>query len=702
MSRAAQFHDGGKDVLDALIDLSPIEVGFSCDGVIVNVNQVFLNMFGYGTADEICSQSLLNLVAPSSREEVAARIKRRAQGLDVENNYEINGLRKDGSEFSLLVSAKRVETSEGPRTLTFFIDLSEQKRIEHDLQAANEKLHTVIEKAPLRVFWKDLDLRYLGCNTAFANDAGLSSPAELVGKDDFQMGWGDQAELYRQDDHRVIDSDQAKLGFEEPQTTPDGRQIWLRTSKVPLHDANGKVIGVLGIYDDITEQKNNEAKIHQLAFYDALTELPNRRLLADRLQQAFAASVRSGQHGAVLFLDLDNFKTLNDTKGHDIGDLLLSEVAKRLAASVRDGDTVARLGGDEFVVVLESLSAMSSEAAAQAGLVAEKIRDALSQPYVLNHYVYHTSTSIGIVLFKGYQQSMEDVLKFADAAMYQAKNAGRNAIRFYDPEMQASIEARAELEGALRHALELQQFSLHYQIQMDSRDQPLGAEALLRWQHPQHGPVSPAQFIPLAEETGHIIPIGLWVLHTACAQLKAWQKNELTRDLVLAVNVSAKQFRMPDFVEQLQYALEKTGARPAQLKLELTESTVLVNVQDTIAKMHELKQLGISFSMDDFGTGYSSLQYLKRLPLDQLKIDRSFVRDLVADSSDKAIVRTIVAMSQGLGLQVIAEGVETEEQRDILLDMGCTEFQGYLFGKPLPLAKFETLLGEISAEKCDQ
>jgi len=685
-----------KAFFNALIELSPIGVGFSNDGVIFNANQVVLKMFGYDELEEICNQSLLKLIAPHCRDAVMDRIRRRAQGLAVENIYETTGLRKDGTEFPVLVSARRVETPEGVRTLSFFVDLTEQKRNEYALKESNEMLHAVIENAPIRVFWKDRELRYLGCNTAFALDAGKGSPAEVIGKDDFQMGWRDQAEGYQLDDRKVIESDKPKLAFDESQTAPGGQQKWLRTSKVPLHSAEGKVIGVLGIYDDITEQKRNEAQIHQLAFYDSLTKLPNRRLLMDRLQQAFAAGTRNGHYGAVLFLDLDNFKTLNDTRGHEVGDQLLTEVAQRLNTCVRDGDTVARLGGDEFVVVLESLHPILDEAATQADQVAEKIRDVLSQPYQLADYTYYTTPSIGIVLFRGHQDTLDDVLKYADTAMYQAKTAGRNTIRFYDPVMQAAIEARADLEEELRHALERQQLSLHYQIQMDSRNRPLGAEVLLRWQHPERGQISPAQFIPLAEETGLIVLIGLWVLQTACAQLKAWQRDALTRDLTLAVNVSAKQFRSADFVAQVQRTLVETGAKPGLLKLELTESIVLENVADTITKMRELKLLGVSFSLDDFGTGYSSLQYLKRLPLDQIKIDQSFVQDIVSDPNDAAIVQTIIAMSEVLGLNVIAEGVGTEAQRDFLDMRGCHAFQGYLFGKPMPLQDFQARLKELS------
>ncbi|KAF0204837.1 MAG: PAS/PAC sensor-containing diguanylate [Gallionellaceae bacterium] len=445
---------------------------------------------------------------------------------------------------------------------------------------------------------------------------------------------------------------------------------------------------------DITERKQSEQQIHQLAFFDALTRLPNRRLLMDRLQQALAVSVRNGQLGAIMFLDLDHFKTLNDTKGHEIGDLLLIEVAARLLSCVRDGDTVARLGGDEFVLVLETLGSKGHEAATQAERVAEKIQAALGQPYQLKERSHHTTWSIGIVMFKGHKDSVEDLLKYADIAMYQAKTAGRDAIRFYDPETQSAIETRADMETELRLALENHQFQLYYQIQVDSSHRPLGAEVLLRWIHPERGLISPLQFIPLLEESGMIVPVGLWVLQAACAQLRTWQGSALTRDLTLAVNVSAKQFRQSDFVVRVQRALLESGAKPSHLKLELTESMVLENLENMIAKMRELKLLGLSFSLDDFGTGYSSLQYLKQLPLDQIKIDHSFVRDIAVDANDAAIVQAIIAMSDALALNVIAEGVETEEQYEFLDKHGCHAFQGFLFGKPLPLEQFEASLLE--------
>ena len=446
------------------------------------------------------------------------------------------------------------------------------------------------------------------------------------------------------------------------------------------------------IRDEVERRKVSEEAIKNLAFYDPLTGLPNRRLLIDRLRQAIASSVRSGREGALLFIDLDNFKNINDTLGHDIGDLLLQHSAQRLKSHIREGDTVARLGGDEFVVMLKDLSKQPIEAATQTKAVGEKILAELNKPYQLATHEYHSTASIGATFFSDQGQSEEELLKRADIAMYQAKKAGRNTLRFFNPKMQDIIDARVALESDLCKALENRQFHLYYQIQVDSSHRYIGAEALIRWLHPERGLVSPAQFIPMAEETGLILPIGQWVLETACAQLKAWQQDALTSDLVLAVNVSANQLRQTDFVAQVQSLVRRHTVNPKLLKLELTESMLQENIEETIATMNVLKEIGIRFSLDDFGTGYSSLQYLKRLPLDQLKIDQSFIRNIAIDSSDKAIVRTVIAMAHSLNLDVIAEGVETEEQRQLLLGKGCTHYQGYLFGKPVPIEQFDKLL----------
>ena len=442
----------------------------------------------------------------------------------------------------------------------------------------------------------------------------------------------------------------------------------------------------------VNEIKQAADEIERLAFYDSLTGLPNRRLLLDRLKSALASSHRSGRKGALLFVDMDNFKELNDTLGHDMGDLLLQQVAQRLEACVRECDTVTRLSGDEFVVMLEDLSEQALEAATQTKVIGNKILATLNQPYQLATHNYRSTPSIGATLFNGHEQYTEELIKQADIAMYHVKSSGRNALCFFDPQMQANISAHVSLEGELRNALEIQQFQLHYQIQVDSSGHPIGAEALIRWLHPERVLVSPAQFIPLAEETGLILPIGQWVLETACAQLNAWQQNALTRNLILAVNVSAKQYRQAGFVSQVLASIQRHTINPSLLKLELTESMLLDDIEDAIATMNALGEIGVQFSLDDFGTGYSSLQYLKRLPLYQLKIDQSFVRDIAFDMHDRSIVRTIIAMAKSMDLKVIAEGVETEEQRFILLNNGCTHYQGYLFGKPIPIEEFEKLL----------
>lgn len=465
---------------------------------------------------------------------------------------------------------------------------------------------------------------------------------------------------------------------------------WLTITAVKSKE--GEVRHYVGTFTDISVRKHAEEDIRQLALYDPLTKLPNRRLLRDRLVLAFNTSMRNNCFGAVIFIDLDNFKNLNDTKGHEMGDLLLVEVAGRLSGNVRDCDTVARAGGDEFILILTDLNERADAAAAQAERIAEKILDALRQPYRLADYEYHSSASIGISLFLDHEIGVDELFRRADTAMYRAKSAGKNALCFFDPAMQAALESRILMENELRHAIGNHQLYLHFQAQVDPERHIHGAEVLLRWLHPQRGMVSPADFIPLAEECGLILQIGPWVLAQACAQLKAWEADPRSNGLQLAVNVSALQFRQNDFVAQVERIIQESGANPARLKLELTESALVDDVETCIHKMAELKLLGISFSLDDFGTGYSSLSYLKRLPIKQLKIDQSFVRDIATDPNDEAIVRTIIAMAESMRLDVIAEGVETEGQFSFLARNGCTAFQGYLTGKPVPIEQFEALL----------
>ena len=476
----------------------------------------------------------------------------------------------------------------------------------------------------------------------------------------------------------------------------NGEPFWGSLRGVAL-DANSPQRGSFWVLEDVTERKATESAINNLAYFDSLTQLPNRRRFLDRLKQARAASARHHRGGALLFLDLDDFKSLNDTLGHDIGDLLLQQVAFRLLACVRREDTVARMGGDEFVVLIEDLSPLVQEAAEQARAVGETILEALNHPYQLNQYEYFSSPSIGISLFSEPLQSStdssgDDLLKQADIALYQAKGGGRNTLRFFDPDMQAAAALRASLESGLREALQKKQFELHYQPQIDDQGRYAGAEALLRWQHPERGMIFPSEFVALAEDTGLILPIGEWVLETACRQLVTWAMGSATDRLTIAVNVSARQLHDRNFVETVLSVLERTGANPRLLKLELTESLLVNEVEEVIAKMLRLRDRGVGFALDDFGTGYSSLTYLKRLPLDHLKIDQSFVRDILTDGNDATIAKMVIVLADSMGLGVIAEGVETQDQRDLLAYQGCYIYQGYLFGRPAPVADFERVM----------
>ena len=465
-----------------------------------------------------------------------------------------------------------------------------------------------------------------------------------------------------------------------------------------IRDQHGVVQHYVSTQSDISARKQAEEEIRQLAFYDPLTKLPNRRLLFDRLRHAIAGAGRSGQVGALMFIDLDNFKTLNDTLGHDQGDLLLRQVAQRLPECVRSSDTVARLGGDEFVVMLEALSSNVEDAARKVQVIGESILTALNRPYQLTARPYHCTPSIGITLLVDHQLTIDEVLQRADLAMYQAKAAGRNTLRFFEPQMQTLVTARAEMEHQMQQALQQGDFELYYQPQVDRAGRVIGAEALLRWNHARDGLVLPEQFIELAEHTGFILPLGAWVLRTACRQLAAWAADPALRELTLAVNVSPRQFRQPDFVAQVEAGLREAGADPRRMKLELTESLMLDDIASVIEKMSALKHIGIGIALDDFGTGYSSLSYLKRLPLDQLKIDRSFARDVLQDPNDAAIARIIVVLGHTLGLTIIAEGVETDEQRSFLADNQCNAFQGFLFSRPLPEAEFRSQVRQRAME----
>lgn len=527
--------------------------------------------------------------------------------------------------------------------------------------------------------------RILAVNDNFQRDFGWAR-AEMEGQTAIEVGlWVDP--LQRQQWAEMLGRHGRTLNFETIWRHRNGelRNVSIAGERIEL---DGEPC-ILAYTTDITERKAAEEQIQRLAFFDPLTTLPNRRLLMDRLDQAMVSSGRHQRQAALLFIDLDNFKTLNDTHGHDKGDLLLQQVGARLVHCVREGDTVARLGGDEFVVMLEDLSNNAIEAATQAEIVGRKIVGALGESYAIGPLSFSSTPSIGVTLFGAQHENIEEPLKRADLAMYQAKSAGRNTIRFFDPRMQAMVAARADLERDLRRALQRNEFTLHYQPQVQRGGLVSGVEVLLRWAQPERGMVAPAEFIPLAEETGLIIPLGATILELACQQLARWAGKPGMAHLTLSVNVSPRQFQQEDFVQQVLDVLERTRAPAQRLKLEITESLLIANVDDVIAKMTALKARDVGFSLDDFGTGYSSLSYLKRLPLDQLKIDQSFVRDILEDPNDAAIARMVIVLAESLGLEVMAEGVETIEQQQALHAQGCHAYQGYLYSPPLSLEDYE-------------
>ncbi len=654
-------------------------------------------IFGY-SAPYAQGKSILELVVePREHSAIEGRLKQFISN-DIKSikadRFEMLAVRVDGQRIPVEVAVIALKRY-GEYVFTGFVrDLTERGKYIEELRVS-----AITFNSQEGIVIADGEANILRVNKAFVDITGYSAE-EVVGRSP-QLLHSDQhdKEFYASICKFVEESD----GWEG--------EVWGRRKNgdaVPLHltvtairDRAGagnmcagenKATNYVLAFSDITRNKKDADEIYNLAFFDPLTGLPNRRLLMDRLSQAVATSGRTGQKAALLFLDLDNFKSLNDTLGHDFGDLLLKQAAQRLKHSLRAEDTVARIGGDEFVIILQNLGDEGSDAPAQTEAVANKILSALNQPYSLHDHECFSSASVGATVFESSVEEIDELLRQADIAMYQAKKSGRNMLRFFDPQMQENINQRANLENALHNAIEKNQFQLYYQLQVDNKNQPVGAEALIRWQHPVLGTVPPQDFIPLAEESGLIIPIGHWVIKTACEQIRCWQNNPLTADLTVAVNISPRQFYQPSFVDEVLDCLAETGIDSGALKFELTEGLILDNVDEAIAKMKELRRAGVLFSLDDFGTGYSSLAYLTKLPLSQLKIDQSFVRNIGINDTDSIIIKTIIGMSKSLGFEVVAEGVETQHQYAFLEALGCQLFQGYLFSRPLAVGEFEELL----------
>ncbi len=676
----------------ALVEWSPIGIGVHQHGRVVYANPAAVAMLGATQESELIGLPVRELIDPRYQSKVAARIAEGyAKGVPLPVEIE-KFLRRDGKTIDVEIQATPITHGGEPAIQVNFIDVTERNKNEARLRESEARFRTLIELSSDWYWEQDENFRFTLIGGQVYNSTGMNA-SQHMGKTRWEIASVNMTEADWDAHRKVIGAHQAFRDLEIQRPSTGSTMHWACISGSPMFDTNGEFRGYHGIGRDISVQKQSAEEIHRLAFYDALTGLPNRRLLLEQLKKALHSNSRHHQHGALLFIDLDNFKTLNDTMGHDVGDLLLQQVAHRLVGCVRESDTVARLGGDEFVIVLEDLEPALHSAAAQADSAGKKILFTLNQPYDLAGREHHSSPSMGITLFDSHSSSVDELLKQADLAMYQAKAAGRNTLRFFDFSMQTELESWVAMEFDLRDGLQGgEELVLYFQPTVGADGLITGAEALVRWQQPDRGLVMPEHFIALAESTGLIVPLGRWVMTMACEQLAQWAKRPETAHLSLAVNVSARELREPTFVPQVLKCLEQWAIAPNRLRIELTESVLAHRVDDIIVKMNALKAHGIGFSLDDFGTGYSSLSYLKLLPLDLLKIDRSFVRDVLNDPNDAAIARTIVALGTSLGLSVVAEGVETEDQRDFLAGIGCFAYQGFLFGSPVPIDQFEEFL----------
>jgi diguanylate cyclase (GGDEF)-like protein/PAS domain S-box-containing protein len=659
----------------------------SPEGKPLAANRAALNILGYDSLDD------LKAVVTSVREHIwidsdeLASFNRQISAQGVLQGFKCRFWRKNNTIIWCSLSARRVYDADGRYLYLegFIIDITEHIQAEMELRESEERYRTAFQTSLDGIAINHLgDGRYIDCNQAFLNILGYERE-EVIGRTAQQLGiWIDP--LDRRKVFEMVLQNSSCRRLEAKFKKKSGEVFWGEMSASEM-----KIDGVpcvLSMIRDLSTVKAAENTIHSLAFYDPLTGLPNRSLLLEKLRHALVASAPGGRFQALLLVDLDNFKMLKETLGHRTGNLLLQETARRIAACAHEADTVGRWGGDQFVAILHDLSEVAVEAAAQARAAGEKILAAIGQPFLIEDRECLSAASIGITIFGDQQNSPDEILQQADIALHQAKAAGRNTLRFFSPAMQTAVNVRAALEYDLRLAIKTNQFLLYYQPQVE-QGRLTGAEALIRWNHPTRGFVLPDEFIPLAEESRLILPLGDWVLESSCAQIASWAHREQTSHLTVAVNISALQFRQPEFVEHVLTALDRTGANPKRLQMELTESMLLENLDDIISKMAELKSHGVRFSLDDFGKGYSSLAYLKRLPLDRLKIDRAFVRDMMVDATSGAIAQTIISLGRAMRLSVMAEGVETQEQLGFLTGLGCHSFQGYLFSRPLPLEQFQ-------------
>ncbi|MDY7560036.1 EAL domain-containing protein [Pseudomonas sp. 10B1] len=662
-------------------------------GQFIEINPSFTQTFGW-TANEVIGRNVEDIhfwADPSKRVDRNNQIKR-DKGLD---NFEVLLKNKDGELLTCVISSRLIVVEQQQCIVTTLRNVTQQQRAEAALKASEEKFAKAFHSSPDAITITERDSgRYLEVNDGFYRLTGYDCNY-VVGRTAFEIGiWADQAQ------RSLIINDLREHGRvhhrEMLARNKKGEVLTVEVSVEPI--TLNEIPCLLMTTRDVSQLKNAQAQIEHLAYHDPLTDLPNRALLMERLSEQIEVLKRQNLRGALLFLDLDHFKHINDSLGHPVGDSVLKIITARLEASVRMEDTVARLGGDEFVVLLGGLKGSRAEVTDQVRGLADKLRQLLAEPMFLDGQRLQVTPSIGVALIPDHGSTPADLLKRADIALYRAKDSGRNTTQLFHSTMQKAASERLRLENDLRLALARGEFSLHYQPQVDARDNRIvGAEALLRWHHPQMGSMSPTQFIRVLEDSGMILEVGSWILDEACkVGGELLHKALIDSNFSMCVNISPRQFRQSDFVERVERSLRIHNFSARLLKLEITEGIVIQNVEDTIAKMRRLKKMGVTFAMDDFGTGYSSLTYLKRLPVDALKIDQSFVRDSTTDPNDAEIIRAIVAMAQSLNLVVIAEGVEKPEQLRFLEQLGCHLYQGYLFSEPLPL---EGLVGLLSGDQ---